>query len=158
MTCGGRISGNSASGRPDIAINPPITVTIAITIATIGRLIKKLEIMNVLLSSLVSGAPLECGGLTPLWSRSSLFDNKAPSGRRTPRRRSISPSLGRCSHVRLRLDDHSGSDFDGAFGNDDVTRCKTFLDHPHRVGAFADFHRTKADLVVCADNSDLIRA
>src|SRR5689334_4677287 len=30
---------------------------------------------------------LECGGLTPLWPRSSDIDNKAASGRRTPRRR-----------------------------------------------------------------------
>src|SRR6185503_1586376 len=46
MIGGGSISGNSASGRPDIAINPPITVTIAITIATIGLLMKNLEIIG----------------------------------------------------------------------------------------------------------------
>ena len=38
-------SGNCASGNPNIAMRPPITVTIAITIATIGRLMKKLEII-----------------------------------------------------------------------------------------------------------------
>jgi len=30
-------------------------------------------------------ATLECGGLTPLWSCSSIIDNKAASGRRTPK-------------------------------------------------------------------------
>src|SRR6185369_3535229 len=51
--CGGRISGKSASGSPDIAISPVITVRIAITIATIGRLIKKFEIIYLLTSSLL---------------------------------------------------------------------------------------------------------
>ena len=36
MICGGTISGNCASGNPSIAMRPPMTVTIAITIATIG--------------------------------------------------------------------------------------------------------------------------
>src|SRR5262249_21499510 len=116
MICGGRISGNSASGRPDIAINPPITVSTAITIATIGRLIKKLEIIVYLI-------------LCNLW----MVD------------------------VRLRLNDHSRSDFYRAFGNNDVTCRETFLYHPQRSSAFADFHRTKRDLVVCSNNSDLIR-
>jgi hypothetical protein len=46
MICGGKISGNSARGKPDIAIKPPMTVSTAITIATIGLLIKNLEIMD----------------------------------------------------------------------------------------------------------------
>jgi len=33
------------------------------------------------------GASLECGGLAPLWPRSSVIDNKAAPGRRTPGRR-----------------------------------------------------------------------
>src|SRR6185369_12148123 len=48
MICGGRISGKSASGSPDIAISPVITVRSAIPIATIGRLIKKFEIIYLL--------------------------------------------------------------------------------------------------------------
>ena len=38
---GGTMSGNCATGRPTIAMSPPRTVTIAMTIATIGRLMKK---------------------------------------------------------------------------------------------------------------------
>ena len=37
--------------------------------------------------SKATGVSLECGGLTPLWSRSSVADNKAASSRRTPKRR-----------------------------------------------------------------------
>src|SRR5512139_3933207 len=40
-TIGGTISGYCAIGRPRIATRPSITVTIEITIATIGRLTKK---------------------------------------------------------------------------------------------------------------------
>src|SRR5215207_7857380 len=43
MICGGTISGNCASGRPRIAIKPAMTVTMAMTIATMGRLMKKFE-------------------------------------------------------------------------------------------------------------------
>src|ERR1043165_6622164 len=61
MTCGGRISGNSASGSPDIAIRPPMTVTIAITIATIGLLIKNLDIICVICGYLVVGSHVRDG-------------------------------------------------------------------------------------------------
>src|SRR5512134_3467656 len=40
-TIGGTTSGYWAIGRPDIATSPRITVTMEITIATIGRLTKK---------------------------------------------------------------------------------------------------------------------
>src|SRR5579859_4346519 len=40
LTCGGRICGNCAMGRPTSATTPMRTVRIAITIATIGRLTK----------------------------------------------------------------------------------------------------------------------
>src|SRR5918998_6453318 len=43
MICGGTISGNCASGRPRIAMSPAMTVTMAMTIATMGRLMKKFE-------------------------------------------------------------------------------------------------------------------
>src|SRR6185369_9023410 len=49
MICGGTMSGNWATGSPDIATKPPITVTIAITIATTGRLMNSLEIISVFL-------------------------------------------------------------------------------------------------------------
>ena len=45
MICGGTISGNWATGSPAIATSPPMTVTMAITIATIGRLMKSFEII-----------------------------------------------------------------------------------------------------------------
>src|SRR5450759_1151784 len=38
---GGTMSGNCATGRPSIAMSPPRTVRIAMTIATMGRLMKK---------------------------------------------------------------------------------------------------------------------
>src|SRR2546426_385561 len=46
MICGGTISGNCATGSPAIATKPPITVTIAMTIATMGRLMKNFEIIG----------------------------------------------------------------------------------------------------------------
>src|SRR5258705_11977747 len=45
IICGGTISGNCASGNPIMAMRPPRMVMIAITIATIGRLMKKFEII-----------------------------------------------------------------------------------------------------------------
>jgi len=39
------------------------------------------------------GASLACGGLTPLWSRSIVIDNKAASSRRTPGRRPFQGKL-----------------------------------------------------------------
>src|SRR5215475_272735 len=44
MICGGTISGNCARGKPRSAMRPPRTVMIAITMATMGRLMKKLDI------------------------------------------------------------------------------------------------------------------
>src|ERR1700675_2712109 len=41
MICGGTIWGNCARGSPCIATRPAMTVTMAITIATIGRSTKK---------------------------------------------------------------------------------------------------------------------
>src|SRR5215467_551752 len=49
MICGGTMSGNWATGSPDIATNPPMTVTIAITIATTGRLMNSLDIISIFL-------------------------------------------------------------------------------------------------------------
>ena len=45
IICGGTMSGNWATGSPAIATSPPMTVTMAITIATIGRLMKSFEII-----------------------------------------------------------------------------------------------------------------
>jgi hypothetical protein len=57
LTCGGRICGNCAIGRPISAISPSNTVMIAITIATIGRLMKNADIARypLLLSGAASG-------------------------------------------------------------------------------------------------------
>src|SRR5262245_44624993 len=44
MICGGMMSGNCAIGRARMATRPPSTVTIAITMATIGRLMKNRDI------------------------------------------------------------------------------------------------------------------
>src|SRR5262249_2949998 len=46
MIWGGTIFGNCASGSPRTAMMPTITIMIEITIATMGRLMKKLEIMD----------------------------------------------------------------------------------------------------------------
>src|SRR6267378_1544847 len=54
LTCGGTISGNWARGRLRMAIRPTMTVRMAITIATIGRSMKNLEIIG-----FVSGSKVE---------------------------------------------------------------------------------------------------
>src|SRR5882724_11874417 len=46
MIWGGTIWGNCASGSPRIETSPAMTVTMAITIDTIGRLIKKVDIIS----------------------------------------------------------------------------------------------------------------
>src|SRR6185436_11756174 len=46
MICGGTMAGNCASGNPRMETSPRMTVRIEITIATMGRLTKNLEIMN----------------------------------------------------------------------------------------------------------------
>src|SRR5580658_6632054 len=43
LTCGGRICGNCAIGRPSSDTTPSRTVRMAMTIATIGRRMKKLD-------------------------------------------------------------------------------------------------------------------
>src|ERR1051325_9484345 len=45
MICGGTMSGNWATGNPAIATKPTMTVTMAMTIATTGLLMKSFEIM-----------------------------------------------------------------------------------------------------------------
>src|ERR1041384_7818269 len=63
MICGGTMSGNWATGSPDIATNPPMTVTIAI--ATTGRLMNSLEII---LSSALLCGPLRTSVISALKS------------------------------------------------------------------------------------------
>src|SRR5436190_18805545 len=46
MICGGTISGNWATGSPAMATSPPMTVTMAMAIATIGRLMKSFGIID----------------------------------------------------------------------------------------------------------------
>src|ERR1043165_10048153 len=48
MICGGMMSGNCATGSDRMATNPPKTVMMAMTIATIGRSIKTREIISLL--------------------------------------------------------------------------------------------------------------
>jgi hypothetical protein len=47
MICGGTMSGNCATGSAPIDTSPPSTVTIEMTIATIGRRMKKLAMVSV---------------------------------------------------------------------------------------------------------------
>src|ERR1044072_1172916 len=102
MICGGSISGNSASGRPDIAISPVITVRIAITIATIGRLIKKFEIIYSLTSSLRSLCVLCVSAVYGLF-----FTAEAQRTQRLREIRSVA------FDERFRRDGHAWSDFQG---------------------------------------------
>src|SRR5689334_116823 len=104
MICGGSISGKSASGRPDIAISPVITVRIAITIATIGRLIKKLEIIYSL-----------------TFSPAKTQRRKEKNGVLEPGRLCAFASLREKSlfrHIRLRRYGHSWSNLHRSFGDD----------------------------------------
>src|SRR5512139_465502 len=55
-TIGGTTSGYCAIGRPDIATSPRITVTMEMTIATIGRLTKKRAMVLLRLSRRTGGA------------------------------------------------------------------------------------------------------
>src|ERR1700752_5540883 len=62
MIWGGTISGNWANGRLRIAITPTTTVRMAMTIATIGRLMQKLEIMDHVLRYCAGVAELATNG------------------------------------------------------------------------------------------------
>src|SRR4051794_27802127 len=82
MICGGTIDGNCASGRPRIATSPAITVTIEITIATMGRSIKNFEITNYSLKRAKPGN----SGILPVWSiNMRLFINQLDHSREKDR-------------------------------------------------------------------------
>src|SRR6476620_10495548 len=58
VICGGTIWGNCATGRPRSATIPPRTVTMAMTIATIGRRMKKRDMSVALRRLRVDGGPV----------------------------------------------------------------------------------------------------
>src|SRR5689334_6132955 len=109
MICGGMMSGNCATGSALIATSPPRTVTMAITIATIGRSIKTREIIA-----------LQCH--------------------------------------EPRIDRHTRPDLLRSFDHHALAGFQAIVDDPHLVDFLADLDGTNADLVVVADNSDLITA
>src|SRR4051794_9636898 len=62
LTCGGRICGNCAIGSPSSETTPMMTVTIAMTIATMGRRMKNADMAaSALRSVLRSPAALRAG-------------------------------------------------------------------------------------------------
>src|SRR6266508_2714078 len=160
MICGGTISGNCASGSPRIAMRPARTVTIAITIATIGRRIKKFEII----------CPRE-GGVR---ERGSEGAGEWGTGERGSGGRNISlhllislspalplsrsPTPHSRSFIRDRIDHRVGSDFLYAFGDDSFTRLQSVFNNPHRANAFADLDWPNAHFVITAHDGDSVAA
>src|SRR5262245_28476299 len=128
------MSGNCAIGRRLMATRPAIVMRIAMTIATIGRLIKNCAI---LLSSRFRGG----------W------------GRCCSRRRRGRSSLGlRFSWDELGIDDHPVPDLLQSFADDTFIRFEPFLDNPQVTDAFPSFHRPQRHFVVWAHHGKTISA
>src|SRR5438034_2998568 len=111
-TCGGAILGNCAIGSRTSAAVPTMTVRMAITMATTGRLTKNFAIIRCSLSALGAtgraGYRLRGGGLR---------------------------------RGRLRIHRHAGFDFLHAFNHDPLARLEPLRDDPHVPDLFANFHR-----------------
>ena len=109
-----------------------ITVRIAITIATIGRLIKKLEIIysHVLFTQ----------------RRKGCKDRKGARQALLLLRLCVKLLFG--SYKRYRRHGHAWSDFQCSFSDDRFTRLEAVFNNPHRAALFPELHGTNADLIV----------
>src|SRR5690349_19611744 len=86
VICGGTIAGNWATGRPSSATIPPRTVTIAMTMATMGRRMKKRDMSVVLRRLRVDGGPVAHRRRVddhPLTRLQALFDDPAAADPRS---------------------------------------------------------------------------
>src|SRR5437867_12044942 len=111
-TCGGAMLGNCAIGSRTSAAVPTMTMRMAMTMATTGRLTKNFAIVRCSLSALGStgraGYRLRGGGLR---------------------------------RGRLRIHRHASFDFLHAFNHDPLARLEPLRDDPHVPDLFANFHR-----------------
>src|SRR5580692_8077483 len=127
LICGGRICGNCAIGSPRSATAPMSTVMIAMTIATMGRRMKKADMVD----------------SSPLVS-SSVFH----AGRARRRARSVLGGHG------FRIDERAFGDFLDALDDDAVALRDAFLDDLEPVRARPQLHFLQRNFVVGPDDRD----
>src|SRR5580704_1213040 len=146
--------GNCATGRLAIVTAPTITMRMAITIATMGRLMKKLDMdldsfrsnlgaLRSLLRRERQGGGVRATPVLEATDTSLLF------------RRPCSRSLG---HKWLGFDGRARAESLLALRDHTFTRLQSVLDNPHGANAFPNFDWSNGDLVVPPDNINLIAA
>src|ERR1700730_11459874 len=144
--------GNCATGRLAMVTAPTITIRMAITIATMGRLMKKLDMdldsfrSNFEISALTSSARAarwRSRATAALEARQALLLFRHPCSR----------SWG---HKWLGLHGRARAESLLALRDHTFTRLQSVLDNPHSANAFANFYRTDGDLVVLPKHANLI--
>jgi hypothetical protein len=130
LICGGTMFGNWAVGSPDMATRPTMVIRIEMTMATIGRLMKNLD---------MAAYPLLAG---------------AAAARRVFRR-----AWRRClGDEGLRIDGHTRAHLLGTLGDHLLARLQPLADDPVAADALANRHRPDVDLVVGADHGHQVLA
>src|SRR5712691_11585716 len=128
-TCGGAMLGNCAIGSCTSAAVPTITMRIAMTMATTGRLTKNFAIVRCLLSALGptggAGCRLRGGGLR---------------------------------RGRLRIHRHPGFHFLHSFNDDPLARLEPLRDDPPVPDLLANFHRADVYFIIGPYHHHLIAA
>src|SRR6266849_3034820 len=164
---GGTILGNCATGSPSIVTKPTMTVMIAITMATMGRLMKNLYMAygnDECRMSKPERNPNVGDRSKRAWVRISDFGFPSDFVIRHSSFlfRYSSLCLGGCGAdlggKRLRFDDRFFAHFLQSFHDDAVAGFQPILDDPLRVGSLAHLDGLDVDLIFVPDDCDLIGA
>src|SRR5258706_1222136 len=123
--------GNCETGKLTIVMAPTITVRMAITIATMGRLMKKLDMDT---DSFQSNCAIQLSLLIRFRGLVSF------------------------SYKWLGLHGHARAEILLAFRDDTFAGPQSFLNNPHSVDAVSNFDRADGNLAVLPDNVSLIAA
>src|ERR1700680_3228032 len=143
--------GNCATGKLTMVTAPTITIRIAITITTMGRLMKNLDMRLGSFQSNDESSPLR--PCRKALRAASVLTGK--SLRHFWVRRRSWPSLG---HKWLGLDDHAREESLLALRDNTFTELQSVLDNPHGANAVSNLDRADGDPVVLSDDVNLIAA
>src|SRR6267142_1848163 len=143
--------GNCATGRLTIVTPPTITVRMAMTIATMGRLMKKLDMDLDSFQSNYENSPLAPFGEGGAGLCRSSQATRSPL---LACRRSW-PSFG---HEWLGPHDHAREESLLPLRDHTFTGLQSVLDNPHGADAVTNLDRADSDLADLPDNVNLIVA
>src|SRR5262249_28204414 len=170
--CGGAMLGNCAIGSCTNAAAPTITMRMAMTMATTGRLTKNFAIGHYLLFILRSSQHAQAppDPFTLSVPRPALSLVEGGSGRmaglaggelmqlailRSHRGADNDLRGGGLGHGRLRIHHHPGLHFLSPLDHDPLARLEPLRDDPHVPDLLADFHRAHVYFIVGPDHRDL---